>query len=75
MFPMCGTLATFRTLSPEVKPIHAIQAIDPLVVDLPAFPAEQYMDAFVSIPYTGIGNFFYPHAKRGLIISLGFISV
>src|SRR5579863_9067510 len=58
-----------RPLKPHAQPLLAIQPVPPLVIDLPAFPSEQDINAEVAVAYSRRGQFSNPSSKRGLIVA------
>lgn len=49
-----------RTLHPQIQPFLFIDAVDPLVVVPPAFPAQQYVDPPQPVTYPCSGDIPYP---------------
>src|SRR5215469_14766229 len=58
-----------RPSKPHAQPLLAIQPVHALVIDLPAFPAEQDVDAEVAVAHPRRGQFPNPLSKHGLIVA------
>jgi hypothetical protein len=63
---------TFSLLfGPQIKPFLAVKPVDPLVIDLPAFPAQEDTDPFISVAHSDRSDLSDPHPEGGLLVCLG----
>lgn len=69
--PMRRGLAPARALAPQVEPCLPVQAVDALVVDLPALPPKQHVDPPETVTHARGGNFFHAPEQRGIVLLLG----
>lgn len=63
------------TLSSQVQSFLTVQPIDTLMVHLLAFTAQQNVNPFVTIAYSGCSYLLNPKAEYGLIIGLGLVAI
>ena len=64
-----------RALVAQGKTFLAVEPVDTLVVDLPAFPAKQDVNALIAVADARGGDFSDAHPEDGLVVPLGLVAV
>jgi hypothetical protein len=67
-YPTPARSTPARLFSPDRQAIFAVQPIDPLVVRRSAFPAQQHVQAPVTVAYSRGRKLLQPHPQRRLRI-------
>jgi len=74
LHPVSGTDVAPGTFVAKMETFIAVEPKNSLVVYLPAFPSQKYMDMLVAVANPGRRYLLDPHAKRRLIIGLGLVA-
>ena len=69
------TLTLPGPLPAQIQTFFAVNTIDPLMVNLPAFTLEKDMDPLVAISDPNCGNLSDPHLQLGLTVCAAMVSV